>query len=199
LAAGALPQHHAVTATEWHTMVTWLSLRLQDPLQFLRYAAAAFSAYGGFALLWVGTLGKPRLRERSWTVTFATALCPLYFAICFVAGSDLTKFAFMAFPFALPLLLMHLDEVSPTFGLLALLLGLPAAHVFTPIPSPIPGDEVPRQDLQGIYSWAMEYAHPAIVGSWIAWWLGAILVLRLAGFSSTWREARVLTPIEKHH
>jgi len=33
----------------------------------------------------------------------------------------------------------------------------------------------------------MEYAHTAVVGSWIAWWLGCLLLLRWLGFSSTWR------------
>jgi hypothetical protein len=96
----------------------------------------------------------------------------------------------MAFPFALPILLTLFDEVTPEFAALALLLGMPAAHMSVPIPSPLPGHDMPHQDLDGIYSWMMEYAHPAIVGSWMAWWLGCILLLRTVGFARSWRQAR---------
>jgi len=188
LASHVLPGN-LIRGSELMTMLGWLDFRIiQDPFQILRYLAAAFSAYGGFALLRVATLGKPRIHEHSWRLTFATALCPLYFAICFVAGSDLTKFALMAFPFALPILLAELEEVSAEFALLALLLGLPAAHALTPIPSAIHDlPSVNLQDLQGLYSWMMEYAHRAVVGSWLAWWLGCILLLRSVGFARTWR------------
>jgi hypothetical protein len=189
VASGLLPLP-APLRGQWDIMLGWLALRVWDPLQIVRYLAAGFAAYGGFALLWIATIGKPRVTERRWTLTFATVLCPLYFAVCFIAGSDLTKFAFMAFPFALPILLRGLDEVSPDLAVLALLLGLPAAHVLTSIIPELPGQALPSggQNLQGIYSWMMEYAHPAIVGSWMAWWLGGILVLRVVGFSSVWRS-----------
>ena len=186
IASDILPHAPRLTG-ELDTIVGWLGLRVREPSSGLRYLAAAFAAYGGFALLWIATLGKPRDHAQRWTFTFAMALCPLYLAICFVAGSDLTKFALMAFPFALPILLARLDEVSPKFAVLALLLGIPAAHAFTPIASTLAGHSKPDHDLEGIYSWMMEYAHLAIVGSWMAWWLACILVLRSAGFTSAWR------------
>ncbi len=187
VAAGVLP-HGPQLRGELDTMLGWLALRAQDPDSLLRYVAAAFAAYGGFALLWVATLGKPPRHERQWAMTVAMALCPLYFAICFVAGSDLTKFSLMAFPFALPVLLTRFDEVSPKFAVLALLLGLPAARAFAPIVD-LHGRDLPSagQDLHGVFSWMMEYAHPAIVGSWMGWWLACTLVLRSAGFAAVWR------------
>lgn len=191
MASHALPHGGPVGGSEWQTMMKWLGSRVEDPFQLLRYLAAAFAAYGGFALISAAALGTRRGDERRWTLTLATVLCPLYFAVCFVAGSDLTRFAFMAFPFALPVLLTRFDEVLPQLAVLAFILGIPAAHAFTPIPSPLPGHLVPMQDLEGVYSWMMEYAHPAIVGSWMAWWLGCILLLRTVGFSRTWQQANV--------
>jgi hypothetical protein len=187
LATDALPVAASIRGSELDTMLEWISIRLQDPWQLLRYAAALFSVYGGFALLRMATLGKPRIRERGWPFTLAIVVCPLYFAVCFVAGSDLTRFAFLAFPLALPLLLVEFEEVSIQFAILALLLGLPAAHAFAPAPPPVA--DLPHQDLQGVYSWMMEYAHLAIVGSWLAWWLACTLLLRSVGFSGTWRAA----------
>ena len=178
VASSVLPHAQPIHGSEWETMWRWLLRRMQDPLEVLRYLTAAFSAYGGFALLAVAHPRKPWLSTNRWTSNFAATLCVLYLAVCFVAGSDLTKFAFMAFPFALPILLVRFDEGSQGLALLALLLGLPAAHPFTPIQSPLAGHEFPSQDLQGTYSWMMEYAHPAIVGSWTAWWLACILLLR---------------------
>lgn len=186
IATHALPAAHLIRGSELDTMLGWISIRLQDPWQVLRYVAAALSVYGGFALLRLATLGKPAIRERGWPFTLAIVVCPLYFAICFVAGSDLTRFAFLAFPFALPLLLVEFDEVSTQFAVLALLLGLPAAHAFAPAPPPVA--DLPHQDLQGLYSWMMEYAHLAIVGSWLAWWLACTLLLRSVGFLGTWRS-----------
>jgi hypothetical protein len=52
-------------------------------------------------------------------------------------------------------------------------------------PSP---DGMPHLDLTGGYSWMMEYAHMAVVGSWIGWWLAGVLLLRSIGFSSRWRD-----------
>ena len=195
VAAEILP-HGPQLRSELDTMMGWLAIRAQDPDSFLRYLAAAFAAYGGFAVLWVATLGKPRIRERHPALMFAMVLCPLYFAICFVAGSDLTKFSLMAFPFALPILLTRFDEVAPKFAVLALLLGLPAAHAFGPIVADGPGRDLPSagQDLTGVFSWMMEYAHPAIVGSWMAWWLACILVLRSAGFANVWRPELSRSP-----
>ena len=187
LAAHALPHPDPGTGSAWRTMAHWLRFRAEDPWQVLRYVAATFSAYGGFALLAVATFGKPAAHDRGWEFRLAATLCALYFAICFVAGSDLTKFAFMAFPFAFPILLKRFDEVTPALAMAALVMGLPAAQAFTPIPSTVPGHDYPSQDLQGIYSWMMEYAHPAIVGSWMAWWLACILALRSIAFSTIWR------------
>jgi hypothetical protein len=184
-AAGLLP--HVRAESEWSTLWHWIQIRAEDPTQVLRYVAAAFAAYGGFALLLPATLGGPAKRPRPWTFTFAAALGPLYLAICFIAGSDLTKFAFMGFPFVLPVLLTRFDDVVPAFAVLSLVLGLPAAHAFSQIPDIVPGHEIPHQDLEGVYSWMMEYAHITIVGSWMAWWMASVLALRAVAFADVWR------------
>jgi hypothetical protein len=186
VAVHALPDRPP-RGSELDTIRHWVIMRGNDPVQLLRYIAAGFAVYGGFALLRVAIIGKPVDRSAGWPAPLAAGVCALYLAVCFVAGSDLTRFAYMAFPFAMPLLLSALDEVPNDFGLLALLLGFPAAHAFTAVPPLVPGHELPNMDLRGGYSWMMEYAHPALVGAWIAWWLACILLLRSIAFASRWR------------
>jgi hypothetical protein len=181
-----LPAGPLTHGSEWKTMRHWALMRLWAPMSLYRYAAAAFSAYGGFALLRAATIGRPRRTPRSWALLFAKGLSMLYLGVCFVAGSDLTRFALLAFPFAMPALLTALEDLSLDFVVLGLLLGLPAAHAFTPIPAPM--RSLPAQDLMGLYSWLMEYAHPAIVWSWIVWWLVSIMFLRSLAFSRHWRS-----------
>jgi hypothetical protein len=188
LAAHVLPAGHLVRGSELNTIIEWVSIRVQQPWQPVRYVASMFGVYGGFAVLRAATFGKPAIEERDWAFRLAQAVSLVYLAVCFVAGSDLTKFAFMAFPFALPVLLVAFQEVSTDFAFLAFVLGLPAAHAFGPIPPPALGRDLPSYDLQGLYSWMMEYAHLAIVGSWLAWWFGCILLLQSVGFSRTWRS-----------
>jgi hypothetical protein len=177
--------------SELATLAKWWSVRSRYPVEeALRYGAAIAGTYGGFVLLWLSTLGRPPSRDHGWAFRPLTIVGASYLAICAFGGSDLSRFALLAFPFALPVLMRELECVPAGFATLALLLGLPASHVFDAIPSPGPGFEYPNLDLEGLYSWTMEYAHPAVVGSWLAWWLGAILLLRTLAFSRSWR----LTP-----
>jgi hypothetical protein len=187
IASHTLPAGHRIHGSEIHTLYVWLLMRVNDPIQVLRYAAAGFAVYGGFAALQAAIVGKPAAADSDWTLPFTAILCALYLGVSFLAGTDLTRFAYMAFPFAMPLLLSALDDVPRDYGVLAVLLGLPAAHAFTPVAPVLAGHDLPSLDLDGLYSWAMEYAHPALVGAWIAWWLACILLLRSLAFTSTWR------------
>jgi hypothetical protein len=196
LAGHTLPYVDTRMATSaFDTVFHWYVIRTGHPgMEITRYVAAICAAYGGFVLLPCATVGRPRDQRPPWPDTFAVILSVSYLVVCFVAGSDLTRFAYSAFPFLLPVLLREFDQVRVDLGLLALGLGLPAAHAFGPIPAPAPGHDLPNLDIAGLYSWTMEYAHPALVWSWIGWWVASVFVLRSYGFASYWRPALSIRP-----
>jgi hypothetical protein len=67
-----------------------------------------------------------RSRVRSVEEVWALTVTGIYLAVCFFAGTDLSRFAYLGFPFILPVFLGELQQVRPTFGLLALIFGFPA-------------------------------------------------------------------------
>ncbi len=165
-----------VLGSSFETIRQWAAVRSSDPTELIRYPACILSALGGAALLTAAWRfehphGSPASRPALWWLLAG------YFAVCFVAGSDLTRFAWLAFPLALPLLMQASADAPPRLAVPAFLLGLPAAYPFALIATP-EGRGIPLQDYAGPYSWMLEYAHLALVAVWLAWFGLAWVILR---------------------
>ena len=110
-------------------------MRSSDPTELIRYPACILAALGGSALLTAAwRFEHPRLPPTSRPALWW--LLGGYLALCFVAGSDLTRFAWLTFPLALPLLRQASADAPPWLAVPAFLLGLPAAYPFALIATP---------------------------------------------------------------
>lgn len=161
-------------------ILMWWNERSADPAAILRYVAAALNALGPFILLGIIKIFFSRSKSyisEEFTSRWLLLATVLYVMICYVAGSDMTKFIFLSFPFLLPVIISEGTnsrekfEESRTFWVLwALILGcLVFAHIGQPIQTPEPGRETPNQDYAGPYAWMMEYAHLAWVAITLIW------------------------------
>lgn len=119
--------------------------------------------------------------EVAWTVDprgLWIALA-LWAVVSACSGSDLTRFAFSAFPLAVPLVVRAVGDSRSRTALASLLLALPLARPWEAIPSPdIAFDAIPSgQNWHGLYAWVAEYANPGLVGLWCAYLLASGLAL----------------------
>lgn len=161
-------------------MLLWWNERLADPAAILRYVAAGLNALGPFILLGAIKSFFPLPNSdifEGFTSRWLLLATILYVMICYVAGSDMTKFIFLSFPFFLPAIISagaenrgNFEESRTFWALWAMILGcLVFAHIGQPIQTPEPGREVPNQDYSGPYAWMMEYAHLAWVAITLIW------------------------------
>ncbi|WP_147491629.1 hypothetical protein [Burkholderia pseudomallei] len=99
----------------------------------------------------------------------------LWAVVSACSGSDLTRFAFSAFPLAVPLIVRAVGDQRALAALASLLLALPLARPWQTIPSPdIVFDAIPSgQNWHGLYAWTAEYANPGLVALWCAYLLAA--------------------------
>ena len=164
------------------TIISWINIRALDPMQYARYLSAIFNAFGGFLVIFI-VLIIEHVRNKESDRNYLPELMAGagYLSICFFAGSDLTKFAFMAFPLMLPIVLdltnQYIDRIKFWWAWLIVILGFPVAHIIEPILSPFRGREMPNLDVNGPYSWVMEYAHPFLV---IIWLIGLCIMFIVA-------------------
>jgi len=142
----------------------WGLFRLNDPLSFVRWIVAVFTAYGMFGIL---ACMKPLPVKRDHFAELAV-LTSLVLAFSLLGGSDLTRISFLGFPFVMTLILMIIqnDEIST---LCAAALTLPVMRLLSNIPDP--ANPLPSNDTAGIYSWMMEYADIGIVAGWGVYFL----------------------------
>ena len=168
-----------------NTIIFWFKIRALEPSAYSRYLAATFNAAGGFLAIAL-SLSIEHFRNINKTQNYLPAFVAttIYLAVCFLAGSDLTKFAFMSFPLTLPIILSLIDEYIDKnnywWAIFLVILGLPVAHLIEPIMSPIPGRELPNNDANGPYSWMMEYAHSFLVTSSIIWLTIIFIIARIS-------------------
>lgn len=179
-----------VTGSAAPLVVTWAVRRLSDPTELIRYPACILAALGGGALLAAAwRFEHPRSPPSPQSGVARPALWWLlasYLAVCLFSGSDLTRFAWLSFPLALPLLMSATTQAPPWLALPAFLLGLPSAYPLALIQTPAPPG-LPDHDTVGPYSWMLEYAHLGVVAAWFAWFGFAWVVLR---FLIRWDAAR---------
>lgn len=177
------------------TFSTWTVIRIRDPFSSLRYLSAVCNALGPFVVLFICSgvrsifSGLEKLASTDSTicdevkisnskkadeaVSMMLPALAAYLVICFFSGSDLTRFAFASFPLFVPVVLYavtaHVKALPNSFAFAILLLSLPVTHLFSLAQSPQVGRETPNQDVNGPYSWMMEYAHPVIFSAWLLW------------------------------
>lgn len=165
------------------TLVYWAKLRALNPGEYSRYIAAIFNAAGGFLILFISLfIEYSRDKKRTWSYRPELLAATAYISICYFAGSDLTKFAFMSFPLTLPIILSlvvnYIDRLKYWWAIFLVALGFPTARILEPLLSPLPGHELPNNDATGPYTWMMEYAHPFLVTSWILWCCVIFIIAR---------------------
>jgi len=137
--------------------------RLYEPLSLVRWAVALFTAYGAIGMLSLITASKkyigfvnPRGESIALSVLF------LVFSLC--GATDMTRVAFLGFPFitawALPRVSCHPWQSV----LVSAFLTIPIMRLVQNIPEPT--NPLPCNDQTGYYSWMPEYADLGIVTAW---------------------------------
>lgn len=187
LAGSLIVPRLLISDSSQSTLLRWLQVRVDHPLQLVRLFATFVTAYGGWLLVPLAVLaarpavaveapGDDDLDDGHLLLWLA-----LWIAVTFISGSDLSRFAWQAMPVAVTLALATLHRGAPRSALVITLTSLPFARLFTAVPSPAAGHLMPADDYEGAYSWTMETAHYSHVAAWaffgLAYWLVAERVL----------------------
>ena len=140
---------------------------LLHPFEFVRWAMAAFVAFG--PILLVG-LSRLRLRGHYDMKRMLLLSCSsLYLAYGILAGGDMTRIIFLGFPFIMTWLIYELKELPrPRVWLLAIL-SLPLTFLVSHIPDPAFSWDVWE-------SWYPEFASSSVVGFYAAYGLFTMLL-----------------------
>lgn len=154
------------------TILFFIKVTLQNPLDLVRWVVAMFVGFGG---VWLLTLNK--LREIKLThdpiITPLVLLAGLHLLLGILAGRDMTRIMFLGYPFLMTFILWLIRTESKVVIAIALVLSLPIVRLISVIPSQVSQNQL-------FQSWFSEYAPLGVVSAWavymmLSYWVIAIL------------------------
>ncbi|HAS44372.1 MAG TPA: hypothetical protein DCS93_28095 [Microscillaceae bacterium] len=154
------------------TILFFIKITLQNPLDLVRWVVAMFIGFGGFWLLaWQKLWKRPR-QSGELQMTLGV-LVVLHLAFGVLAGRDMTRIMFLGFPFIMTSIFLLIRDESLTLIAVVTILGLPILRLISAIPSQVNQNQVFK-------TWFPEYAPLDVVGAWavymvICYWLIAKL------------------------
>lgn len=134
--------------------------RLCEPLGFVRWTIALMTAYGVLGLM---AMIVPKVRQNEHELLLSV-LSVLFLIFSMLGATDMTRTAFLGFPFVMTWVLMRIKSQPWQQNVLAIVLTVPVMRLVTSIPEP--ANPLPNNDITGAYSWVPEYAHLSIVVAW---------------------------------
>lgn len=147
------------------TVFIWIYKRSLDPLSLLKFIAAFFIAYGFFAILAVRNFTS-LVSENN---LFILIVSSVFISFGYIAGSDMTRILFNAYPFLIFLILNSSQKENKIALTIGFLLSLPLMYLTSAIPN---AETIsPYLEVTGYFSWLPEYAANSIVALWLLYFI----------------------------
>lgn len=145
--------------------------RFCEPLGYVRWAVALMTAYGAIGIL--AAFSKNCFSERQ---ILLSVLSGLFLVFSLFGATDMTRTAFLGFPFVMSWILLKMESQVWYQNCLAVILTIPVMRLLTSIPEP--ANPLPGNDISGAYSWVPEYADLSIVAAWGLYFVFCFIFLK---------------------
>lgn len=142
------------------TLEMWITVHLENPLDFVRYCVAMFTVLGAWGIWVVNNIANVWSREHIEIKMLAL----MFIAFGFVAGSDMERIMLNGLPFIFTVVLLVVEKFRREMIVIGIVITLPLMRLLSTLQEP--ANPLPNNDYFGAYSWYMEYANTAHVASW---------------------------------
>lgn len=142
-----------------------------NPFRFIRWIVAVFTAYGPLLILaiWVGIKSRTMLQGNRYIIFLSLT----YLFLSHSAGGDMTRIAFLGFPFIMTWILVKLENTGGFMFKAAFITGIPLLKILSTMPDPA------VYGWDKFYNWFPGYANPIIIFLWLAYLTLCVVVFRI--------------------
>ena len=142
-----------------------------NPFRFVRWIVAVFTAYGPLLLLaiWVGIKSRTILQGNRYIIFLSLT----YLFLSHSAGNDMTRIAFLGFPFIMTWILVKLENTGGFMFKAAFITGIPLLKILGTMPDPA------VFGWDQFYNWFPGYSNPVIIFLWLAYLALCLVVFRI--------------------
>ena len=142
-----------------------------NPFRLVRWMVAIFTAYGPLLMLalWIGIKSKTVFKGDRYLIFLS--LTYLFFSL--FAGGDMTRIAFLGFPFIMTWILIKLEDTRGFMFKAAFIAGIPLLKLFGILPDPA------YTGWDKFNNWFPEFANPVIVLLWLVYGILCLVMFRI--------------------
>ncbi len=142
-----------------------------NPFRFIRWIVAVFTAYGPLLMLaiWVGIKTRTMLLGNRYIIFLSLT----YLFLSHSAGGDMTRIAFLGFPFIMTWILVKLENTGGFMFKAAFITGIPLLKILGTMPDPA------VYGWDKFYNWFPGYANPIIIFLWLAYLVLCLVVFKI--------------------
>jgi len=144
---------------------------LVNPFRFIRWIVAVFTAYGPLLILaiWASIKCKTMLKGNRYIIFLSLT----YLFLSHLAGGDMTRIAFLGFPFIMTWILIKLENTGGFMFKAAFIAGIPLLKILGTMPDPA------ILGWDKFYNWFPGYANPIIIFLWLAYLALCLVMFRI--------------------
>jgi len=148
-----------------------LKQTLANPFRLLRWLVAVFTAYGPLFILaiWTGLRSKSLWKGNRFLIFLSLT----YLFLSHFAGGDMTRIAFLGFPFIMTWILLKLENTKGFMFKAAFIAGIPLLKVFGTMANPA------VSGWDKFYNWFPGYANPVLIILWLAYMILCLVMFRI--------------------
>jgi hypothetical protein len=144
---------------------------LINPFRFIRWIVAIFTAYGPLLILalWTGFKSKTLTQGNRYIIFLSLT----YLFLSHFAGGDMTRIAFLGFPFIMTWILLKLENKGGFMFKAAFIAGIPLLKILGTLSDPA------VHGWDKFYNWFPGYANPIIIFLWLAYIILSLVMFRI--------------------
>jgi hypothetical protein len=144
---------------------------LVNPFRFIRWIVSVFTAYGPLLILafWAGVKSKTLTLGNRYIIFLSLT----YLFLSHFAGGDMTRIAFLGFPFIMTWILIKLENTGGFMFKAAFIAGIPLLKILGTLSDPA------VQGWDKFYNWFPGYANPIIIYLWLVYIMLCIVMFRV--------------------
>lgn len=144
---------------------------LVNPFRFVRWIVAVFTAYGPLLILafWAGIKSKSLTQGNRYIIFLSLT----YLFLSHFAGGDMTRIAFLGFPFIMTWILIKLKDTGGFMFKAAFITGIPLLKIFGTLSDPA------VHGWDKFYNWFPGYANPIIILLWLSYIMLCLVMFRI--------------------
>lgn len=143
---------------------------LINPFRFVRWIVAVFTAYGPLLILafWAAIKSKTLTQGNRYIIFLSLT----YLFLSHSAGGDMTRIAFLGYPFIMTWILIKLENTGGFMFKAALIAGIPLLKILGTLSDPA------VHGWDKFYNWFPGYANPIIIFLWLAYIILCLVMFR---------------------